>query len=317
VSKLYCARKRGYAALPLASKEWFIKKLKEDHTSIFKPKVPEYMLEKQWAIAYLDYQWLGRQLESAPDGTDEDTLEYLFQVQRNYPTRVYYCPHWFDTNLEDLSEQDFLIWMFLEACAYEKLPVSEEAVHWRDYVGVQDNWLKQIEVLEKFKRPDEFPRYSAAVEKKIKRLTDFNYHHIIIKVEIEYPVELDLINKKVLNYRPIPSHANGKQLPKPFIKWYLEKRVKEWLAAGGHVEWKTNFQFFIRFSEHPIAGGRLFLKAFYWALWGDLAHVGLEYQRATGAALLKGKWWKFACFPFRPVTKPPALKKYYYQTLDD
>jgi hypothetical protein len=53
LSKLYCARKRGYAELPLASKEWFIKKLKEDHTSIFKPKVPEYLLEKQWAIAYL------------------------------------------------------------------------------------------------------------------------------------------------------------------------------------------------------------------------------------------------------------------------
>jgi hypothetical protein len=70
----------------------------------------------------------------------------------------------------------------------------------------------------------------------------------------------------------------------------------------------------IRFSEHPIAGGRLFLKAFYWDLWRDLAHVRLEYQRATGAALLIGKWWKFARFPFHLVTKPPALKKYYYQT---
>jgi len=186
-----------------------------------------------------------------------------------------------------------------------------------DYVGVQDNWLKQNEVLEKFKHPDEFPRYSAAVEKEIKRLIDTKYHHIINEVEIEYPVELDLINKKALDYRPIPSHANGKQFPKPFIKWYLEKRVKKWLAAGGHIKWKMNFQFFIRFLEHPIAGGRLFLKAFYLDLWGDLAHIRLEYQRATGAALLIGKWGKFARFPFRLVTKPPALKKYIYQTLDD
>jgi hypothetical protein len=72
VSKLYCTRKRGYPELPLASKEWFIKKLKEDHTSIFKPKVPEYLLEKQRTITYLDYKWLGHQLEGAPDGTDED-----------------------------------------------------------------------------------------------------------------------------------------------------------------------------------------------------------------------------------------------------
>jgi hypothetical protein len=208
VSKLYCARKRGYAKLPLASKEWFIKKLKEDHTSIFKTKVPEYLLEKQWAITYLDYKWLGRQLEGAPDGTDEDTLEYFFQEPRTYPTRIYYCPHWFDTNLKDVSEQDFFIWTFLEACAYEKLPVSKEAARWRDYVGVQDNWLKQHKVLEKFKWPDVFPTYSEAVEKEIKRLTNTKYHRIINEVEIKYPVKLELINKKLLDYRPIPSHAN-------------------------------------------------------------------------------------------------------------
>jgi hypothetical protein len=220
VSKLYCTKKQGYAKLPLASRKWLIKKLKEDHTSIFKPKVPEYLLEKQQAIAYLDYKWLGHQLEGTPDGTDKDTLEYLFQVPK-----IYYCPLWFDTNLEDLSEQDFFIWKLLEARAYEKLSVSEEAAHWRDYVGVQYSWLKQYEVLEKFKCPDEFPRYSAAIEKEIKRLTENKYHHTINKLEIDYLVKLELINKKVLDYRPIPSHANGKQFPKPFIKWYLEKRV--------------------------------------------------------------------------------------------
>ena len=219
--------------------------------------------------------------------------------------------------MEDLSAQDFFVWSFLEACTHESLPISQEAARWKDYVGVQDTWLRQNEILERFKRPDEFPRYSAAVEKEIKRLTENKYHQTINEVELEYPDEQELINKKVLDYRPIPSHANGKQFPKPFIKWYLEKRINEWLAAGGYVEWKTNFQFFIKFSEHPIAGGRLFLKAFYWDLWGDLAHVRLEYQRATGAALLIGKWWKYARFPFRLVTKPPVIKKYYYQTLED
>jgi len=226
VSKLYCARKRGYAKLPLASREWFIKKFKEDRTSIFKPRVPEYLLEKQRAMAYLDYKWLGRQLEGAPDSTDQDTLEYLFQAPRNYPTRIYYCPHWFETNLEDLSEQDFFIWSFLEACAYEKLPVSEEAARWRDYVGVQDNWLKQNKVLERFKHPDKFPRYSAAVEKEIKWLTENNYHHTINKVEIEYSVKLELINKKVLDYRPIPSHTNGKSSQNHLLSgiWRKESR---------------------------------------------------------------------------------------------
>jgi hypothetical protein len=58
---------------------------------------------------------------------------------------------------------------------------------------------------------------------------------MINEVELEYTVELELINKKVLDYRPSPSHANGKQFQNSFIKWYLEKRVNEWLAAGGYV----------------------------------------------------------------------------------
>jgi hypothetical protein len=34
----------------------------------------------------------------------------------------------------------------------------------------------------------------------------------------------------------------------PYIKWYLEKRIKDWLAAGGHIEWKKNFQYFMKYS---------------------------------------------------------------------
>jgi hypothetical protein len=58
------------------------------------------------------------------------------------------------------------------------------------------------------------------------------------------------------------------------------------------------------------------LKAFYWDLWKDLKHLRLEFQRATGAALVIGMWWQFARFPFRLVTKPPVIKKFYYQTLE-
>jgi hypothetical protein len=48
----------------------------------------------------------------------------------------------------------------------------------------------------------------------------------------------------------------------------------------------------------------------------DLNNLHLEFQKATGAALIIGKWWKFACFPFCPGTKPPVLKKFYYQTVE-
>jgi hypothetical protein len=85
VSKLYCAKKRGYDNHPLASEEWFVKKLKEEHTLISKPRVPLYQLEKERAIAYLDYKWLGRKVEGAPDGTDEEDLLSTALVQ--HPAR--------------------------------------------------------------------------------------------------------------------------------------------------------------------------------------------------------------------------------------
>jgi hypothetical protein len=129
---------------------------------------------------------------------------------------------------------------------------------------------------------------------EIKRLSDNKYHQVILNLDLEYPVKLELINKYILDYHPIPSHADGKQLPRPFIMWYLEKRIKEWLAAGGHIELKRNFQFFIKYSKHPASGGRLFLKAFYWELWKDLKHLHLEFQRVTKAALVIGKWRKVA-----------------------
>jgi hypothetical protein len=105
VSKHYCAKKRRYDNHPLASREWFIKKLKEEHNLLNKPRVPLYQLEKERAIAYLDYKWLGLKVEGAPDGTDEEVLKYLFRDNtRSYLTRIYYRLHWFDIQLETLSD---------------------------------------------------------------------------------------------------------------------------------------------------------------------------------------------------------------------
>jgi hypothetical protein len=54
-------------------------------------------LEKERAIAYLDYKWLGHKVEGAPDGTDEEVFKYLFRDDtRSYLMRIYYQPHWFD-----------------------------------------------------------------------------------------------------------------------------------------------------------------------------------------------------------------------------
>ncbi len=73
----------------MASREWFIKKLKEEHTLLSKPRVPLYQLEKERAIAYLDYKWLGLKAEGASDGIDKEVFKYLFRDDtRCYPTRI-------------------------------------------------------------------------------------------------------------------------------------------------------------------------------------------------------------------------------------
>jgi hypothetical protein len=47
VSKLYKAKKLGYLEQPLASREWLIKKLKEEHPLKPDPKKPFYTVEKE------------------------------------------------------------------------------------------------------------------------------------------------------------------------------------------------------------------------------------------------------------------------------
>ncbi len=47
MSKLYEAKKLGYLEQPLASREWFIKKLKEEHPLRQDSKKPFYMVEKE------------------------------------------------------------------------------------------------------------------------------------------------------------------------------------------------------------------------------------------------------------------------------
>ena len=78
--------------------------------------------------------------------------------------------------------------------------MSEEAARRRDHVGVQQTWLEHHTVLQKFKRLDIIPQCSATVEKEIKRLSDKKGQKVIHDVELDYPVELELINHRVLDY---------------------------------------------------------------------------------------------------------------------
>jgi hypothetical protein len=42
-----------------------------------------------------------------------------------------------------------------------------------------------------------------------------------------------LLNPYVDDDRPIPLNSSGKQISVFFMKWYLDQKIKEWIALGG------------------------------------------------------------------------------------
>jgi hypothetical protein len=52
----------------------------------------------------------------------------------------------------------------------------------KDHVGVQEAWLKQHTILEKFKGLEIVPECSAVAEKEIKHLALTKYHQVIHNV---------------------------------------------------------------------------------------------------------------------------------------
>ena len=46
-----------------------------------------------------------------------------------------------------------------------------------------------------------------------------------------------LLNLYVDDNSPIPLNSSGIQISVFFIKWYLDQKIKEWIALGGVHDW--------------------------------------------------------------------------------
>jgi hypothetical protein len=74
-----------------------------------------------------------------------------------------------------------------------------------------------------------------------------------------------LLNPFVDDDRPIPSNSSGKQISVFFTKWYLDQKIKEWIALGGVRDWFDGLEVCER------GGGHKHIRMFYWDLWADIA----------------------------------------------
>jgi len=60
-------------------------------------------------------------------------------------------------------------------------------------------------------------------------------------------------------------NKSGKQISAFFTKWYLDQKIKEWIALGGVRDWFDGLEV----CEH--GGGPKHIRMFYWDLWADIA----------------------------------------------
>jgi hypothetical protein len=294
VSKQFRLGKKPRIEYTPGTEEWYQRKIRQEHTKTEYRYTLPWDLERSKALVLLDYKWLGKQLEGAPDN-DNDSLFLSFfdeEDKKNYPVRIKHVPHWFSPP-RTIGTQSYFTWTYLEACEYDRLTTSFESKLWKDWVGIQATWLEQHQILKRFKKPEDFPKYKPHIQVELDRARFIVEPVTIDSVEFEIPVKLPLVNKHVWDWRPIPTKANGQQFEAAYIKWYLRRRVDEWLAAGGYCEWQKNWDYFVNYSEHPIVGTKLFIKPFYWDLWEDLDHLRYQYNKLDNSVRIIQWYWKY------------------------
>jgi hypothetical protein len=136
-------------------------------------------------------------------------------------------------------------------CEHDNLPTSAEGKLWKDWIRIQVVWLEQHQILKKFKKPKEAPKYPTHIQRGL------DHARFIVdpvrndSVDFEVPMKLPLINRHVWYWRPIPTKVSGEQLKAAYIKWYLCRKIDERLAAGGYRKWQKNWEDFVHYMEHP------------------------------------------------------------------
>jgi hypothetical protein len=266
VSQQLANNKRARFGPRVGTHEWWIHRVKfqtgQKYTKYW-THIPEYQLKQYRALAEVDYKVLGLELLGAPDHPFklEEGVEVL------YPERVYIQPHWLK-ELKTISWKDFRIWSWLEGARALESPISQEAETWLNYLSLEQTKVEAVEILAPFRSEN---------QKELPVEIDFDLHSVpgetklINSIRFEVPrgyIYKDL-NTTIKDNRPIPITAGGLVFKKKYIKYYLEERLKEYLALGGVKELVER--------EHLTKVHNL-PDPFYWDLWGDIDNLRSYYQ---------------------------------------
>jgi hypothetical protein len=94
----------------------------------------------------------------------------------------------------------YFVWSFLESCALNHLPVRSESEKWRDWVGLQQVWLGQHQLLNIINHPKLPLKYPDSIQKELER-AKFTIDPIRVdSVEFEVTCTLPLMNKNIWDW---------------------------------------------------------------------------------------------------------------------
>jgi len=248
----------------VASQAWWIDRIKQKEG----PKYlkywthhTDYQIGQFKTLAEYDYFVLGEGIETqgAPD----------FELELEYPVKLVGKPFWVDWST--LEFKDYKLWTWIQAARALERPLGEGTVTWFNYFSIESNQVQAKELLAPFRKESQ-KEFDILLEQEY----DWVYPNTSSISTIEFDptrgsIYKDLyINRTIQDSRYIPTTEGGLVIRKRFLKYYLEKRLEEYLALGGLQELIERRTLFIQGYKLP--------DPFYWDLWGNLEHLRESYS---------------------------------------
>ena len=280
---------------PIGSKESLYTEIRRLHA--FRKKIPPVVNEYQYEIltkqAQVDFETLGKFLTGAPDlnfiHTETRKLKEGQAIRKpKYPPKLHEKPTYL-SNTKPSVPTELITWNFVNACIRQKLPLSSATRSWykqallkNSDLPLQRHWLLEAH----YKRPDRltFDTDTATEIIWARRA----YQPPIVNVVLEFPGNLAPVNANVLDdHRPIPTTAEGHKISIVFTKLYLQRRIVDWIALGGHYDQWIRYNYWLAAHQQGLPKQTIdwLLNPFYFDLWKNLSHFRTEYERTVQAQL--------------------------------
>ena len=166
------------------------------------------------ALAEIDYNFLGKELEGAPDHPDN-----LEEGQRkpNYPVKVHYQPHWFP-ELRSITWKNYQVWSWLTAAKALQCPISAEADTWHNYLNREQTKLEAAELLGVFKPENFYQELPIEIEWDLNTAPPGAIARPISSIEFDIPEGYTYrnLNRTLDDPRPTPVTRSGLIIKKKF-----------------------------------------------------------------------------------------------------